>query len=534
MTLGADTSQTNMFLEATFQRTASGSGTEWRDVSTPEHHAFASAFGTIRLRRRENYPATFSDIKDGVLCLGYGDVSLMRAAEKGTLSLSQLSEEFLFIEIDCAAQTVRILRDTLCTLPLFAWQDDHTCAFSNDFSFVVAHSSRLNVSAQGLAGYLIDEQLGSSTTLFEDLHMLGESELWVWRNGKLHMGQTRYASWDEAFDADPKMFRKAFEEVLQTYAQKYSHTSGKLACEFSAGIDSSIVAGFLADQGHAPILATIEFNGMYASGHAQKVRDFYDRFPAGEYMGEVLDEQTDFPLSHMGVLSAWRPFYQYEETYYAIWSRLLDRVQATGAQYVFNGLAGDELLSRTSTSSTEQCLKRVSTAMQCYTAPFQEWCAGIVRGAVVAAEDGILPRSVIRGKAGHANLCIERGMWPVSPLADPRLRIFCRSLKMRYRMHKNIYRIYAKAWQYPESIYHPDVNEDFADFFTQSVKRNYRPLLIYWMEHSLFAKQGWLRPEDVLTAFDRASTTDELYACYKLIKAESNLQLLKASLPSQD
>jgi len=524
-----------MFLQAEFGLqsrlpTQAQQQNNWQDFSEREFYVFRSVFGTVRLRKRANYPTTYAIVDHNILMIGYGNMELAREMLGQDSPLLPYDpnylQEFLYIEIDCIKREVRLQRDGFCTVPLFAAYDSEYLAIANSFEATCeVFGGDLVVDRQKLYNLVIDRRIDSNDTCIENCIVLEELERLTWRKGKLHRssiaGPIEVAAGE--YGSDPLIFRKFLDSLMGEYAERYVR-SGSVGCEFSGGVDSAIIAGHLADNGYDPLLVSMGFPGEYGKSQQEKIRNFRDRFNTRHHVVDM-DVDTLFPLSELALHEAWRPVYEQQELYYACANECRKLLSENNIDVVFNGLGGDDVLARFDflRPSGKDNLPNF------YNDDFKrDGESGLDNDP--ADYYPYWSNQFLWQKLGRNNTYIDHNIWPVMPYADPRLFHYCQELRPRFRDNKNIFRMYCEAWRYPVSIYNAEVNENFAPFFNECADKYFKPMALKWLEHSGLARLGIIDREAALEYVDRAQSQDEYAQIHTLMLLEINTQLLNLSI----
>ncbi len=477
----------------------------WNDDLDSTSHSFSSGFGRVRMRKRASFPATFAVRRGPVLCIGYGDQEL--ALKIITQPLQDVPEElfykgeFLVIIIDCMTRSIIIQRDALSTLPLFVGVEPSRTVISNSYACVYEslNPQKLVVNDSAIANMLAgnDEQ----ETLFKNIHVLYDRMRAEWGNngfvcdfppdGSIQARANRH-------HGDAKQFFSQFERNLDTYWQRYGE--GTISgLELSGGMDSTAIAGYYADSNHSFIATTLTYTGSFQQSVQTKLNDFTQRFGTTSHP-IPMDPAHDYPLGHILQTDGAMPFYALEDIYTPSTKRIADYLHAHNATVVFRGVGGDELFENyPASSNTVEPAKRLP----------------------------LLSRSISAAGLKASNVYIERGIWPVLPLADPELYMYCQSLPMRYRHGRDILRAYMHARGFPEGIHTPTVNEHFGVFFVEALATSLSPVFHNYMQRSVLADMGLLDTNHSLEAWDKAvqaKNQKDLYKLYLILCIEINLQ----------
>lgn len=539
-----------LFLEALFiQATQPVPVDVWQDHSTTEDHVFVSGFGTIALRRRVDYPRTFAYVQGQILKIGYGNRFL---AEKiASSSLNSVDEavfyddEFMLAILDCSRQTVTIQRDAFSTLPLFSGVQTNQLALSNSYERVCSLLNPTFLEVDNIA--LTEFMCGFSThhrTLFKNIRTLYDRVRLNWSHQKYEIIQPIHgsiASIAVGRPGNPRDFLTQLEGTLDKYWLRYSKDN-LIGCELSGGMDSSAIVGYFADKNHHIKTVTLQLTGRFGTTQTSKLNNFNERFKIQSSTTVVLDSNEYYPLDFLIKNGLWHPFYHWQITNHALArDKLLVILEKQNVTNLFTGRGGNELCEHIPSplSVVDEDLARQYAEDK----PEIPWTPTLVDYFQKAVQDSktqarpsitLLPNSVVSGTMRSNNVYIDRGIWPVSPLADPRLYLYCQSLPIHYRVDRNLMRMYLHARRFPKSIY-TSPNEHFGDNFYDSVSKNLGHVLEQFMEHSVLDKNGLVEKEIILDLFNKAKnnkslqSANTLFYILRVLIVEINFQALGVS-----
>lgn len=517
----------------------------WTDASTEDYYVFESAFATVRLRKRQDYPATYVNVEGSKLCCGYGrrDVgeAVANAALKDIPEAIFYDEEFLFVAADCHTQSVALQRDAFSTVPLYAGRYKNVCAVSNDFAFIVqANPAASKLDEVALAEVLLGRET-YHRTLSEDISLLYDRQRLTWSHGKYHHEMPPNAQRAMATkESDPKQFGRLLEATVMKYWQRYGATDNA-ALTLSYGLDSSLVAAILADNHKKPLCVTALYPDMYGESVLAKAHDFAARFGVESYL-YPMQVDTDFPLSEM-INDEWVPQYHGSGMYDAVFKKLAHYAAAAGKTCIFLGEGGDELCENIPDIETMRQEGAIITADN---ARKRTWLTEKFYAAAAETFEKlksqpqpvpILSVSTASSATALSNSMLEYNLWPVSPLCDPVLHDYCQRLPHHYRYKKAILQAYGKARRLPDRILDVDANEDFAPFFDYAVARNLGRALTHCLQTSVLEKLGYINAPEVLETFRKGLEKLEikgsepqdhmLYEGYTVLKIEMALRSME-------
>jgi len=299
----------------------------------------------------------------------------------------------------------------------------------------------------------------------------------------------------------------------------------------------------LANRGLDPICVTLKLPYEFGVSQMVKIADLKQRFSLSHTVQMSLGETAPSPLSRLFASSEPRPFYQHDSVYREAFETLAQYLESYGVKTVFTGIGGDELcayneqpLLATGEGPAAQLERSRKPLWPFLNENFRAYYMESVQKIPQERRNAvpIVATTSLAARLTHNNIYIEHNIWPVAPLADPRLFLYSQGLPLQYRANKNILRMYCTANQYPASLYNDTRNEHFGIFFMQSARQYYGLLLNRVLENSVLAKANFLKVDEVLEWFRRIELTpsqidEAYYDAHRLITLEYNLQLLGVS-----
>lgn len=508
------------FVEGVFiQHSRNLADTTWVDNSSDSHFIFSCQFGAIRLRKRNSYPQTFANITNGILQIGYGPENL-----GGTVLHSSLHElpekifydnEFLLIKIDPVKQKIKVQRDAYCTVPLFVGTEKNKIVLSNhyDRTFQLLQLDSPSVNLYTVAQFLTNK-FTFTNTLASNIRLLIDRNRFTWDK---NYGVCEFApdssvatiSQDRA--GDPRLAGRMLEKTLDDYWMKYGGYS--IGAELSCGVDTSLITGYYANKSYPLNLCTLIYPGDQGRTLVQKLAVYAQHFGLESHQIPIHPE-TDFPLSRIYHAKTNQPFHHHDDIYTEIFIKLADYFASQGIDTVFRGYGGDELCENITTydqfGDNRAAFQEIISSFkhQPYITPQNTDLMPILESAEGNKDQTIPLTSVphIRTTISTNNIYLDRGIWPVAPLADPRLYLYFQSLPIRYRYNKNILRAFHRARNFPPTLSDKSTNDDFENFFLLSVSKIMRPLLAEIMPTSVLAANGLLDADSLMDTLDYAES----------------------------
>lgn len=534
-----------VFIEAAFIQSDDVNAADgWRDISTDDYFEFVSNFGVLRLRRRSAWPQTFAYVKDSVLYFGYGDRSTGQRILQQPLHEADeelfYGDEFLVATADCQKQICTIQRDGKSTLPLFLsvqTAPHRRFSFSNKYERVyqIIREYKKHINDYPLAMLLVGEDV-TGKTLLREIDTLYDRARVKWSASGYEKEQAPHGKILEVArsrEGDPREFRKRIEETLDKYWHKYAAEEYTVGTEFSCGLDTSAINGYLSLTGRKFYPATLAYHDTYRESIQKRLAIFSEKFSLYSHQIEM-NPESDYPLSKMVEAAQCHPFYHAAELYEPSLDKIARYLEEKGATAIFRGVGGDELfenIPKLEHDIDDPYFPEKLTLPSYMTKDFKEYFIAAKSRHPHTASIPLLSNSVTAASLSGNNVYIDHGIWPVYPLADAKLYLYCQSLPIQYRYERAIMRAYLHARGFPEEIYQPKINENFGQFFKGSVPEGLENVFNVYMDNSVLAKKGLIDAtraqqswQDIISRSLPRRRDTELFQLYCLLVAEINLQ----------
>jgi hypothetical protein len=505
----------NNFIEAAvyFNPHTKQANTFWKDESSPKRIKFSSACGYIDIARRHSYPQTFAYVKGDVLWCGYGPADLAEKMMEQPLKNIQeqifLDDELLFMAIDCREQTIAVQTDAFNTASIFIGQQPDRCVLSSDFArtCTMLNPGSYQLDLECVAKFLL-AQATYDRTFVKEIKILYDRKRFYSSTKSSKLWLPPDASMKDYHNnriGDASLFPQVLEKTINDYWMRYvgDNIAG---CQLSGGLDSAVVAGYLAATGRPTITATLTLPNIFRRTQAQKLQDFKKRFntqsivmPAHDYL--------DYPWLEVLQGQKSQPFYHYAASpYRTVHDDLYDALVQSGAQCVFSGIGGDELfehvdhrrIMNNTMKSDERFIELpIFKPLVDYLDSLKKDEADEIKLPIPLKSHSTLIYSAMSG-----NDYLAHDLWYVSPLADPKLYSYMQTLPLHYSADKLLLRIYANARQLPRSITLPDVNEDFTHVIVEDFHR-LKEIIWYMLENSILLKNNMLDKKSLLGLYQK-------------------------------
>lgn len=508
-----------MFLSITFQgtdrplhglRTRQKNG--WFIVEDPEKRL------QVKLRVRRAYPGTYCQtLHDGSVALGYGPLK------------PQGDNEFLQVRLTPRGD-ITIQRDVVCTLPLFYGQTHNRFVAGNEYHAVCEALAPLTVNRSAASRMLLDPIPWEPYTMWQEMGILGDRQTLRLQNGVLSVQQPPPRSWTYSSEL-PRSNAHEFPARLSTHLNRFIETrlqGNVLGFELSGGLDSAFLPLYLAQRGHSleqSQAGTVLQPDVRDQERQQQKITMIEAVTGLRSKRIYPKPETHYPLSHMFATGKFYPIHAVHELYEPGMAEIADHFKSSGVEVVITGGGGDQLFEHRPHPSIfdhqrfyeDQPHFVTSTAKSLFSIrdPFEPIPT-------------LLTPGVVSENLAHANIYIERGMWPVSPFHNVELFNYCQGLPVQFRSDKNIFRAYFEASHFPPMLYRGE-NEDFGNFFEACWNLGvYAPLVNQFIEHSSLHELGLVDVTKIQRAL-QAKTVDELFAIYVWLVLELNTKLVSNS-----
>ncbi|NEP53522.1 MAG: asparagine synthase (glutamine-hydrolyzing), partial [Moorea sp. SIO3C2] len=169
------------------------------------------------------------------------EVILKLYQRHGTDCVNYLRGMFAFAIWDDFEKTCFLARDHLGIKPLYYWQSGSTLVFASELRSILASGlPKVNLSNQGLYGYLISGSVPEPYTLIEGIHCLAAGHWLYWQHGDL----IKKHYWQINFAPQTLSPQDAIEKVRGALIDSIQHhfvSDVPVGVFLSGGIDSTSV-----------------------------------------------------------------------------------------------------------------------------------------------------------------------------------------------------------------------------------------------------------------------------------------------------
>lgn len=394
------------------------------------------------------------------------------------------------MHVDALDRSIVLNAGTGGTAPLYLGSDGERLVGSWDPAELASFARVTALSPMVVARLLTRGHRYSSETLFSTITRLTAGATITWRPGD---GLSVRYPMPAEHPAKPRRLRPGADPVTylgalldQATADVCERHPGALGVELSGGLDSTNVALSVRHRSPAPVLSA----GLIVAGpigHAQTTR----RRMIVKHLGlrDIEIAAADhLPLAPHGPRTPRRPHYPDGDVYLEAFDALRAAIRESGAQVVFTGFGGDEIMSLAPD-------ERASPTRRPRLPP---WLGERALDALADVEAGCspvtavaLPTLVVFAARNPAYL--RAGLWPIAPFAFPELSRFGRSLPVEWRNDKELLRLRLTRAGLPQSVTHPPSPESFAATMRAALQRHAPTLLADMLDHSPLIDGGFIR-----------------------------------------
>jgi asparagine synthase (glutamine-hydrolysing) len=169
------------------------------------------------------------------------EVILKLYQQFGTDCVHHLRGMFAFAIWDDQEKTCFLARDPLGIKPLYYWLKDSTLVFASELKSILAtRLPTLNLSMEGLYGYLISGSVPEPHTLIEGIHCLEAGHWLRWQSGQI----SQHSYWQVQFTPEAMDQQEAVQKTRAALMDSIGHhfvSDVPVGIFLSGGIDSTAV-----------------------------------------------------------------------------------------------------------------------------------------------------------------------------------------------------------------------------------------------------------------------------------------------------
>ncbi|MFY1652833.1 hypothetical protein ACN27J_18320 [Solwaraspora sp. WMMB762] len=411
-------------------------------------------------------------------------------------------------------QGVRASSGVYNVAPVYLTATDHTLTGSWNLTDLARGCTPEDVIRYMVARTLSYFQRYSNRTHFRHIFHLTERSTAYLQNGDFRIEYP-----DDAQHAEPRPIREGADVVdgltvlLESIIQERVLEPAICGLTLSGGMDSANVALTLGRL-HPGAIAGSAILVAGAAGEQQRRRR-RELARLAHLKSDITTPAMELPpLSAGSAILAGNSLDFDEEGFSEAVGHLIDLMVDEGIKVSFGGTGGDEMLAL----PPEE--RDFSGDLEDLTLPV--WLTATARDELLSAESDIAPAAIINevtlaGFACHNPLYIQRGVWPVEPLASPAAIRFGEWLPPEWRRRKRIFRDRLNRAGASNEVVNPRLSENLGGLMNLGVYRNCLPLLSRFLRTDLLLGQlGVVNVDRLRLAMEQASRSGEHQVDYRL------------------
>ncbi|NGO72264.1 asparagine synthase-related protein [Streptomyces boncukensis] len=429
--------------------------------------------------------------------------------------------EHLTAELDRRRRTVRLATGAWGTLPLHLVASRERLDASWRPTDLTAHVAAGALDDHEVCALLAYRHRYGHATCWRDVKRLTERSTATFSEQGLHLAYPEPAEHGLPRELVPGAAPvKVFDALLADAVTRRPLADRSVGVQLSGGIDSANIAMALGAAHPGRVCAGALLIGGGAGEQQARRRQMMiaNMRLAGDVTVSAL---THLPFAADGARGA-DPLLAGpgEEPYFEAADALADTFATAGSGLVFTGFGGDEFSAPSPRPAVPPARRR----------PVPVWCGPKVTMALEhwaegAAPSTVVPRSTLLALGVVGPLLVRRGLWPVSPFADPRVVRFGEWLPDDWRDGKKLLRDRLASAGLPQSVVRPVLRENFRHVMAASVRRTLVPLLRGWGGDLYLAQAGYVDPDALALAVERAEHAPEEYTrLYAVVALEHFLR----------
>lgn len=419
--------------------------------------------------------------------------------------------DYVMVEVAQQGHRVKLRAGVLGSAPVYCRATDKRVVISWDFADFL--SEKLPIDFETASCSLALEQVYSARQICVGVHLLTERATFYLEPGR---AQYRYPA---AFEVPASLSSQEDVDVVAMFGQLLQRaiamrpmTADRIAVELSGGMDSATVACVLAAL-HGPVTS----QGVLVGGDSRLPQVERRRHIAAR-LG-LLDETVDIDAlpPSLDLRPGGRNEYVNTEYYLEAFEALWGAAHAQGCDLMFTGLGGDELFMGLGDPGQGDLADDPKlTEPQRYARQILTPRALSAACSLHAFDAPAGPVPSVMASVSKAHHLMQHGMWPINPLSDPSLMIFCYQLPPEYRRRRETMRRYLRACLGEEVFPHDYAKETFAQVFPALIAKQKTAIAAQLRECAL-ADLGLIDRSAVLALLEEVATTQAVAPASPLV-----------------
>ncbi len=492
---------------------------EWRQESIvlgngqiiPYRHA---ALETLLVRTKGRWFAVVRERRAGVDSDDAVTVETVTAERFDELHRSCLlwPLDYVMVEVAQRGCRIKLRAGVLGSAPVYCQATQEKVLISWDFADFLA--GKLPVDFETASCSLALEQVYSARQICVGVHLLTERATFYLEPGG---AQYRYPA---AFEVPVPLPSQEGGDVVASFGQLLQRaivmrpmTADRIAVELSGGMDSATVACALA--------------ATYGSVKSQGILVGDDcRLPQVERRQQIVarlglsDETVDIDAlpPSLDLRPGVRKEYVNTEYYLEAFEALWGAAHAQGRDLMFTGLGGDELFMGLGDFGSDHVAHDLKLSeSQRYARQLLTPRALNAACSLKAFDAPAGPVPSVMAGVSKAHHVMRHGMWPINPLSDPNLTIFCYQLPQEHRRKRDTMRRYLRACLGEEVFPHDYAKETFAQVFPRLIAQH-RTTIAAQLHECVLADLGLIDRSAVIALLDEVAITQAVAPTSPLVR----------------
>ncbi|MBC9714525.1 asparagine synthase [Streptomyces sp. TRM66268-LWL] len=399
-----------------------------------------------------------------------------------------------YVSLTMAPEEVQLAAGAFGTAPVYVVADGEELYGSWDIADLRPYIRTDRLVPRVVARTLTRQHRYTADTLFEGVYRLTERASVVFNAAGLSVHYPEPAE----HVLEPRKLRAdldpvdAFDGLLNHVVRQASTGVECVGVELSGGADSGNVALSVRAVGF-PRAHSFGLLVGGAIGVQQRVR----RAALAELCGfrdSAIPALQHPPFVSGGVRAARRPHDPAGAFYQEAFDVLRDQAATRGCEVMFTGSGGDEINAHHS-----------RTDVQLPDPPSVPWLGRRAVEAITDVNEALAPMSVLplptlMGFGMHNPGYLRRGIWPVSPLVDPRIVRFMEQLPHEYKRGKAMFRSRLRRAGLSDSVAAPAEPENFLAVMEAGLRMYGLPELDAMLGDSVLVDLGYVDPKRLAQA----------------------------------
>ncbi|WFU40150.1 asparagine synthase-related protein [Bradyrhizobium sp. CB82] len=426
--------------------------------------------------------------------------------------------DFIIIEAARSGGRLRVRAGLLGSLPIYFCVEERTRSVALSWDSVDLMRESRAIDAELIAHHLTMKTYYSARQACLGVNLLtAGASLYVDTSDTLFEYGSRpspsYACAGLTTIEALRQFNQLLSEVVVSRPIKL----GESAAELSGGMDSASVAMAVREGAGSLTCGGILLDAESSPKQSDRRNSILAALNCRDHAIEMNDHMPAIDLNldskhHLPLVSEY-----YLEAFEALWGRFRNE----GCKIIWSGIGGDELFFRYSGEEDEAD----SPSSRCF-----EVAVGLAEGLLTrrgldaarstflfSAPLGVTAATTLLGKLCHARPLAKRGLWPITPLGDPRLINFSATLPLEFRADKHMLRLYLRNRTDAEVFPRDYTKESFELVLPRAIAAR-ADTLAFQLNTCALADLGLVSRESVMTLLNEVVTKGTFVATSALAR----------------